>query len=836
MSNEFEQPVEPMSRTEDLLRTGTEEPVIAMSRIEKILRGEKIKPQSRIEDLLLKYNPSDILIEKSITENGTYYARIDNADGYYKVVVDTPVVPPTVLEHLVETITTNGTHTYTPTHDGFSDVTITVNVQGSGGSGDYIMGVPMREYADVSMQVTNGSVLDVVWNSGDNIACQFFGYDDISSYKKLIVTGTTGTSYYNTRGAHDLRKLYIGTGSAPLGTGTFIPTSFSWNETPFIFYTDNSNFKAEIELGHEHDYIYCSANGWNISNLTFTLVNDEYEEYKYHWSNDGKICVREEIGSTKWIFCGVTKTADDMAVPEELEEYLPQYTMPGQYINAKAYATPSATWDYDYIGFVYPGTENVKIRTWHNSGLTAGTFYGVLDISLPTVDQDNDYTDPYDVKAGSKGFSIETAFDGKLVLARDFRTGTYHLYAVGLAIDTNFISFDSIDNPVIKQWCNENLNISGGSTAKAFSDPNGQTALGHFGFYTNSFRLWNDDYAYNISGTAYSHLIVGKNAGGNQPYNQYNDPYRYLEDDLGVKNITKNGSYSAINDSVNGWDRVNVNVQPDLIDKYVIENGTYDAEDDNVDGYSSVEVYVPLGPNDYRLKSVANLPQPIASFSDGAVAPMMGLKVGIEPQQEGSGDPSPENVRPISGHTEANVVVSPTTDAEDGQTYNIQFKDGSNPLTVYGGTLDVVSGTLVVDRVMALLADCSISQSSTSQSDVYRFGINLPSIKRATDADVLGNLLCSSYPNVTALATYRNSFGASVSHNTDGVYIYDPEYATATVNEFKNAKGDVQLVYELATPITYHLTPTQVRTLVGNNNIWADTGDIIEGKYFKSLT
>lgn len=130
MPNEYEQPVEPMSRTEDLLRTGTEEPVIAMSRIEKILRGERIKPQSRIEDLLLKYNPSDILIEKSITENGTYYARMDNADGYYKVVVDTPVIPPTVLDHLVESISTNGTHTFTPETgvDGFSDATITVNV------------------------------------------------------------------------------------------------------------------------------------------------------------------------------------------------------------------------------------------------------------------------------------------------------------------------------------------------------------------------------------------------------------------------------------------------------------------------------------------------------------------------------------------------------------------------------------------------------------------------------------------------------------------------------------------------------------------------------------
>ncbi len=125
MSNEFEQPVEPMSRTEDLLRTGTEEPVIAMSRIEKILRGEKIKPQSRIEDLLLKYNPSDILIEKSITENGTYYARIDNADGYYKVVVDTPVAP---TPHLAaRTIQNNGLfRSDVDGLDGYSNVVVNV--------------------------------------------------------------------------------------------------------------------------------------------------------------------------------------------------------------------------------------------------------------------------------------------------------------------------------------------------------------------------------------------------------------------------------------------------------------------------------------------------------------------------------------------------------------------------------------------------------------------------------------------------------------------------------------------------------------------------------------
>ncbi len=35
-----------------------------------------------------------------------------------------------------------------------------------------------------------------------------------------------------------------------------------------------------------------------------------------------------------------------------------------------------------------------------------------------------------------------------------------------------------------------------------------------------------------------------------------------------------------------------------------------------------------------------------------------------------------------------------------------------------------------------------------------------------------------------------------------------------------------QISYLLATPITYQLTPQEILTLLGQNNIWADTGDV----------
>ena len=113
----------------------------------------------------------------------------------------------------------------------------------------------------------------------------------------------------------------------------------------------------------------------------------------------------------------------------------------------------------------------------------------------------------------------------------------------------------------------------------------------------------------------------------------------------------------------------------------------------------------------------------VATVTDGTALLMPSLKVGIEPVQEGSGDPSPDNIRPISGWSEANVYVSPTTSAEDGTTYNIQFRDGDNPLTVYGGTLDVVNGVLTLtDGYISSYNGETLPSTWISDRDVYAEG------------------------------------------------------------------------------------------------------------------
>ena len=80
----------------------------------------------------------------------------------------------------------------------------------------------------------------------------------------------------------------------------------------------------------------------------------------------------------------------------------------------------------------------------------------------------------------------------------------------------------------------------------------------------------------------------------------------------------------------------------------VTENGTYTAPTGKA--YTPVVVAV----EGYAKKSISPTPTAIATFNASAL-PMPSLTVGIEAVQSGTGDPSPTNVRPISGWSAVNV-------------------------------------------------------------------------------------------------------------------------------------------------------------------------------------
>ena len=108
--------------------------------------------------------------------------------------------------------------------------------------------------------------------------------------------------------------------------------------------------------------------------------------------------------------------------------------------------------------------------------------------------------------------------------------------------------------------------------------------------------------------------------------------------------VTENGTYS---EPGKAYRPVIVNLPLD--EKTITANGTYNASDDNLQGYNKVVVNVA----GYQLKALT--PGAIASFNDGQALPLTKLLIDIEPVQARSGDPSPNNERPIYGWSACNI-------------------------------------------------------------------------------------------------------------------------------------------------------------------------------------
>ena len=211
----------------------------------------------------------------------------------------------------------------------------------------------------------------------------------------------------------------------------------------------------------------------------------------------------------------------------------------------------------------------------------------------------------------------------------------------------------------------------------------------------------------------------------------------------------------------------------------------------------------------------------LVTIPDGANLPMKSLKVTLEPIQSGSGTPSPDNVRPISGYDEVSAVVSPTTTASDGQAYTATL-----PQTVYGGTVDLVSGELVVDRVMVDLGTLNWSEEVDG---VYSTRALVGQIKEPFTNTEVPNVLCSQYVSASYIQLWAQQLDGSITviWSASGahgrIWVRDSRFTDAAA--FKTSMSGVYLVYELATPQTIQLTPQEIRTLLGTNNVWSNGSD-----------
>lgn len=163
--------------------------------------------------------------------------------------------------------------------------------------------------------------------------------------------------------------------------------------------------------------------------------------------------------------------------------------------------------------------------------------------------------------------------------------------------------------------------------------------------------------------------------------------------------------------------------------------------------------------------------------------------------------------------------------------------------TVYGGTLNVLTGVLTVDSQL-ITGDANWgnywNSHKAEQVDTNRNATFSLTLTNPTDYAQRASCKCNMLVyDGGLLAGHGNKLGYCL-HPTLNKYIYvclpldtlGMSSATSATSDadFRNAinaMGDnLQIVIPLATPQTYTLDPQTVRTLVGQNNIFADTGNV----------
>lgn len=248
-------------------------------------------------------------------------------------------------------------------------------------------------------------------------------------------------------------------------------------------------------------------------------------------------------------------------------------------------------------------------------------------------------------------------------------------------------------------------------------------------------------------------------------------------------------------------------------------NATYYFSGSTINGYSSVGkgLYVLLTISDSGIADWKSLAHTASGIVQGAITTNESGYIYL--RALGMTEASWNEFR---ANTLAQIELGST--ATDYEPYEGESKSISLGQTVYGGTLEVMSGKLTITKVLRNLGtDQSGSwyMASTSVSGKQRLAVGISGIKTPNSA-----VICNLYKTASGRDIYNGVEGIGTDGN-DRLLFYNANLQTVADWKSWATTNNLTVVYELATPTEIQLTPTEVKTLLGANNIWADSGDVI---------
>lgn len=152
---------------------------------------------------------------------------------------------------------------------------------------------------------------------------------------------------------------------------------------------------------------------------------------------------------------------------------------------------------------------------------------------------------------------------------------------------------------------------------------------------------------------------------------------------------------------------------------------------------------------------------------------------------------------------------------------------------IYGGTLDLVSGKLTTEWVKQTFDGTETWEAEGTK--LYRTYI---SGLANTDKDDTSSVVSSYLSSVTRTALYPGTATDGICLMNGDRVLVRMQSAVATLGEWKDyiTAHPMQIIYKLATPLTYQLTPQEITTLLGVNNVWCNDGKVTLQYYANSPT